>query len=92
MAVWFALIIRIGGNLIPGLRMFVAQSADSDSNSKVVYSRRAEGPYYKWRITAPDTWEVTRVHGGLLAADLCRLSWKNLPQALQRRVVNHYEE
>jgi len=80
--------------LILGLRMFVAQGpADSAGECEVFYSRRSAGPFYKWRITAPETWEVTRVDGGdLLASDLCRLSWKNLPQALQRRVVNHYEE
>lgn len=74
--------------------MFVAQRpADFAGEGEVFYSRRSAGPYYQWRTTAPEKWEVTRVHGGdLLATGLCPLSWKNLPQALQRRVVNHYEE
>jgi hypothetical protein len=74
--------------------MFVAQrSSDSAREYEVFYSRRSAGPYYKWRTIAPETWEVTRVHGDdLLAVDLCPLSWKNLPQTLQGRVVNHYEE
>jgi hypothetical protein len=74
--------------------MFVAQRpADSAGEYEVFYSRRSAGPFYEWRTTAPEIWEVTRVHGGdLLATDLFPLSWKNLPQALQRRVVNHYEE
>ena len=80
--------------MIQGLRMFVVQRpADSAGESEVFYSRRSAGPYYKWRTTAPEIWEVTRVQGGdFFAADLCPLSWKNLPRALQRRVVNHYEE
>lgn len=80
--------------MIPGLRMFTAQpSPGSAGECELFYSRRSTGPYYQWRTIAPETWEVTRVHGGeLLATDLCPLSWKNLPQALQKRVVNHYEE
>jgi hypothetical protein len=80
--------------LIQGLRMFTAQpSAGSAGECELFYSRRSTGPYYRWRTTAPETWEVTRVReGDLLATDLCRLSWKNLPPALQKRVVNHYEE
>ncbi len=83
-----------GGSLIPGLRMFTAQpSADSAGECEMFYSRRSTGPFYRWRTTAPERWEVTRVNGGdLLAAGLCPLSWKNLPQTLQLRVVNHYEE
>jgi hypothetical protein len=74
--------------------MFKAQpSAGSGVGCELFYSRRSTGPFYKWRPTAPGIWEVTRVQGDdLLAADLSPLSWKNLPAALQRRVVNHYEE
>jgi hypothetical protein len=73
--------------------MFIAHPADRAGEFEVFYSRRSTGPYYKWRPTAPETWEVTRVHGSdLLDADLCRQNWKDLPQALKRRVVNHYEE
>ena len=80
--------------MIPGLRMFIAQPpAGSAGESELFYSRRSTGPFYQWRTTAPETWEVTRVQGGdLLGTDLCPLSWKNLPHALQTRVVNHYEE
>jgi hypothetical protein len=80
--------------LIQGLRMFIAQRpADSAGEAEVFYSRRSTGPFYRWRSTAPEKWEVTRVlEHDLSASDLCALSWKNLPHTLQRRVVNHYEE
>ncbi len=84
----------IGGSLINGLRMFVDQRpADSAGAFEVFYSRRSAGPYYRWRSPTPEKWVVTRVHQPeFLAARLCALSWKNVPRALQRRVVNHYEE
>ena len=78
--------------MIHGLRMYVAQRpADSAAISEVFYSRRSTGPYYQWRTTAPEIWEVTRVSEHDLF-DLSPLSWKNLPTTLQRRVVNHYDE
>jgi hypothetical protein len=74
--------------------MFVDQRpADSVGEHEVFYSRRSTGPYYRWRRSAPEMWDATRVHErDFLANELCTLSWKRVPHALQTSVVNHYEE
>jgi hypothetical protein len=62
--------------------------------SQVFYSRRSEGPYYRWSYEHTlQQWRSVRV----LADELPYLSlsvsrWKNVPRSLQRTLVEHYVE
>lgn len=68
-------------------------STEMAGESEVFYSRRSDGPYYRWWQTAPETWRVMRVHDrDFTSMTLCNSSWKNIPAALQNSVINHYEE
>src|SRR5918911_4006356 len=72
-----------------GLRIYVnPMGTKMPGECSVFYSRRADGPYYRWRYE--DTlgrWRVSRVHpSGLVLKALCMTSWKTVPTALQARL------
>jgi hypothetical protein len=60
----------------------------------VFYSRRYDGPYYRWSYEQKlEEWRSARV----LAADLPQLTlcvsrWKNVPRSLQKSLTEHYVE
>jgi hypothetical protein len=58
------------------------------------YSRRADGPLYRWCYEeAPGRWRFSRVRLSRLAAKtLCAANWKAVPDALQKRLEEHYPE
>jgi hypothetical protein len=78
-----------------GLRVYIKPNgAEPNGGQKVFYSRRGNGPYYRWLYeeTAAQ-WRVSRV----VAADftpqsLSMASWKVVPVALQTRLGEHYLE
>lgn len=76
-----------------GLRMFVLE-VDPSEASQVFYSRRSDGPYYRWWFERElQQWRCARVHANdLPAGSLCVSSWKNIPGALQGSLVEHYLE
>ncbi|HEX8709333.1 MAG TPA: hypothetical protein VF723_13900 [Pyrinomonadaceae bacterium] len=78
-----------------GLRVYIDQpGTDSLREDKVFYSRRADGPYYRWRYEEQlGQWRADRVHPSDLAPRaLCMASWKAVPVALQARLGEHYLE
>ena len=78
-----------------GLRMFILDSSPATAGSlQVFYSRRADGPYYRWWYDdGLEQWRVARVQGhDFPAAPLCASSWKNIPVALQGSLIDHYQD
>lgn len=78
-----------------GLRVYVNDTvAETISGHHVYYSRREDGPYYRWVLNeALSEWRVGRVlNSRVTAKDLTLATWKNLPVALQRSMVEHYQE
>ena len=60
----------------------------------VFYSRRADGPYYRWLYEdAPGRWRFSRVRlSKLNQSVLCVASWNAIPAELQARIGEHYLE
>ena len=78
-----------------GLRVYVNQTiTDNISDHDVFYCRREDGPYYRWVFDeAVSGWRVGRVvNSQITAKDLTPATWKKLPVALQRSMVDHYQE
>jgi hypothetical protein len=79
--------------LVPGLRIFTDQKLTKTAGDlQVFYSRRADGPYYRWWYER-DHWHSARVPGSQFTiTELCTSSWKNIPSALQDSLIAHYQE
>ncbi len=78
-----------------GLRVYLNHAtAETISGHNVYYCRREAGPYYRWVFDdAVSEWRVARVANSHIAAkDLTLATWKKLPVALQRSMVDHYQE
>jgi hypothetical protein len=78
-----------------GLRVYVNDTiAETISGQHVFYSRREAGPYYRWVFDgALNEWRVGRVENTRITAkDLTLATWKKLPVALQRSMVEHYQD
>jgi hypothetical protein len=61
----------------------------------VFYSRRADGPYYRWLNIAnePEQWTFSRVHfSNIDASELCIAKWASIPVTLRARLREHYLE
>ena len=78
-----------------GLRVYIKPNgSDPRPGPKVFYSRRGNGPFYRWLFEeTAGQWRVSRV----IAADftpqsLSMASWKAVPAALQTRLGEHYLE
>lgn len=76
-----------------GLRVYIKPNgAAPRDGQEVFYSRRGNGPYYRWLYEEKAAqWRVARV----IAADftpqsLAMASWKVVPAALQTRLGEHY--
>ncbi|MFN2576370.1 MAG: hypothetical protein ABR607_01625 [Pyrinomonadaceae bacterium] len=77
-----------------GLRMYMdGGGAETRRTLRVFYSRREDGPYYRWIYDdAIRKWRVGRVKSVTLARTLSAAAWKTLPVALQRSIVEHYQD
>lgn len=78
-----------------GLRVYVnGEMAESRSGRPVFYSRREDGPYYRWSYDDDlGQWRVDRVlKSGLSPKALAAAAWKLLPVALQRNIIDHYQD
>jgi len=84
------------GNMsVNGLKVFVdSNTAEKNDNSGVFYSRRENGPYYRWSYeTKAKNWRVTRVSASdSFARLLSAASWKGVPAALQKNMIEHYQD
>lgn len=58
------------------------------------YSRRAGGPFYRWRFEEESgRWCFSRVHPTILTLrGFCATNWKVVPLALRARLAEHYME
>ena len=80
-----------------GLRVYIdgeGDGADPRRIRSVFFSRREDGPYYRWAYDdALRQWRVGRVmKSASLARTLSAAAWKTLPVALQRSIVEHYQD
>ena len=80
-----------------GLRVYIdgeGDAADPRRTRSVFFSRREDGPYYRWVYDdARRQWRVGRVmKSASLARTLSAAAWKTLPLALQRSIVEHYQD
>ena len=78
-----------------GLRVYVkATIAETCGGRDVFYCRREDGPYYRWVFDeALSEWRVRRVSASRISGkDLALATWKKLPAALQRSMVEHYQD
>jgi len=84
-----------GLRFMNGLRMFILNtSAVTAGGLQVFYSRRDDGPYYRWWYDhGLEHWRAARVQGHEFpTAPLCSSSWKSIPVALQGSLIDHYQD
>lgn len=78
-----------------GLRVYKRpSSANSIADDQVFYSRRGNGPIYRWLYEEKLAhWCVLRMHTSDFGPnELCPASWKSVPEQLQARLSEHYVE
>ena len=77
-----------------GLRVFInTESMGMPGKDWVFYSRREDGPYYRWRYEEKiGRWCVSRVHHGLVPKALCITAWATVPTSLRAMLSEHYLE
>jgi hypothetical protein len=77
------------------LRVYVRRGVKGAPVAQAVfYSRRADGPFYRWRYEeTPGCWHYSRVRlSKLTLRVLAVTSWDAVPSALQARLGEHYLE
>lgn len=76
-----------------GLRVYVnILPEERAKDSGAFYSRRENGPFYRWTL-ADRQWSAARVSSANFSSkDLSATSWKLVPTALQRSIVDHYQD
>jgi hypothetical protein len=81
-----------------GLRVYINQlsteSATPIEAPRVFYTRREDGPYYRWRYEEVlGQWIFSRVHASdMIPKALSIASWTAVPTALRARLSEHYLE
>lgn len=77
------------------LRVYVRHVIKGAPGTQAVfYSRRADGPFYRWRYEeTPGGWRYSRVRISKLTLRILSVaSWDAVPPALQDRLGEHYLE
>jgi hypothetical protein len=78
------------------LHVYIAAAAGSEARGECTafYSRRADGPYYRWRyVESSGRWLYSRVSLDRPARRvLCVARWDAVPTALRNRLGEHYLE
>lgn len=85
----------VGRMNINGLRIYVSpQISEAGGGFGVFYSRRESGPYYRWVYEEKvSRWRVARVQpADLPSQTFSAANWKGVPDSLQKRMVEHYED
>jgi hypothetical protein len=74
-----------------GLRVYTDLKRP-DTRCAVFYTRRAGGPYYRWRYEEfSGQWLGSRVQpGDLTVTELIAAPWKGIPGALKSILDQHY--
>lgn len=78
-----------------GLRVYInPQTGESADDDRIFYSRREDGPYYRWYYEdRVNHWRVARVHlKDVSSKTLCVANWKVVPVELQKSMVEHYQD
>lgn len=78
-----------------GLRVYInPANTNAQNGQRVFYSRRADGPYYRWHYQDEfGRWHGSRVHlSNLTLRVLSIASWETVPKALQVKLGEHYLE
>jgi hypothetical protein len=78
-----------------GLRLYINPAVTVTPNGHdVFYSRRADGPYYRWWYEETlKHWRGARIHStDFSPRALCAANLKVVPAALQTRLGEHYQE
>ena len=78
-----------------GLRVYInPQVKETCGGFGVFYSRRENGPYYRWAFEdTAKLWRVSRVSlSDFSPKALSNANWKGVPAALQKSMVEHYQE
>src|SRR5260370_34854115 len=81
--------------MVNGLRIYINESTPgATSGDRVFYSRRADGPYYRWRYEKQiEQWRGPPVHAADFSPrELSMSNSKTVPSALQSRLIDHYQE
>ena len=85
--------VNLAGRKMNGLRVYVnILPEERAKDSGAFYSRRENGPFYRWTL-ADRQWSAARVSSANFSSkDLSATSWKLVPTALQRSIVDHYQD
>jgi hypothetical protein len=85
--------VNLAGRKMNGLRVYVNILPEERArDSGAFYSRRDNGPFYRWTL-ADRNWSAARVTSSSFSSkDLSATSWKLVPTALQRSIVEHYQD
>jgi len=85
--------VNLAGRKMNGLRVYVnILPEERAKDSGAFYSRRENGPFYRWTL-ADRHWSASRVSSANFSSkDLSATSWKLVPTALQRSIVDHYQD
>lgn len=77
-----------------GLRVYItSNAAEAGNGSDEFYSRRSDGPYYRWWYEETTArWRSARMHSDFVSRELCASAWKTVPSDLQRSLVEHYQD
>jgi len=75
-----------------GLRVYV--DLERPAWCAVFYTRRAGGPYYRWRYEERrGEWLYSRMHAAdLVVTELVSAPWKEIPAGLRTTLDLHYVE
>jgi hypothetical protein len=73
------------------LRIYIDQHRP-DTSGAVFYTRRAGGPYYRWKYEElRGRWLGSRMHAfELPVTELVSAPWKEIPAALKSTLDGHY--
>jgi hypothetical protein len=85
--------VNLAGRKMNGLRVYVnILPEERGEDAGAFYSRRENGPFYRWTL-ADRHWSAARVSSANFSSkDLSATSWKLVPTALQRSIVDHYQD
>jgi hypothetical protein len=78
-----------------GLKVYINPVDTNPTRGQgVFYSRRENGPYYRWRYEEGlGQWLFSRTHPSeLMPHALSPANWRDVPTALQARLDEHYLE
>lgn len=84
---------RLVKSKMNGLRIYViADLASLVKDPDAFYSRRDNGPFYRWTLCRSN-WLAARVSSSTLSVkELTATSWKQVPAALQKSIIEHYQD